>query len=194
METHVLATALKCTNAAGKALPRSDEGSLGAPVRSAALCLDTCMNPDAAGKARATSDVGPLGAPAMDDASGRALYVTVTLGLLDISLVDHKPEELLTASLAGLRLEFAAGIGPEGSFQRIRVSVQSVQIDDQMFASRWAAWAGRLHTVSHAFTWMLSQQAHCGLLSSVSAKITSQRLCCRLLLQAPITANAPLLD
>ena len=65
--------------------------------------------------------------------------MTVTLGLLDISLVDHKPEELLTASLAGLRLEFAAGIGPEGSFQRMRVSVQSVQIDDQMFASRWVA-------------------------------------------------------
>ena len=78
----------------------------------------------------------------MDDASGRALYVTVTLGLLDISLVDHKPEELLTASLAGLRLEFAAGIGPEGSFQRMRVSVQSVQIDDQMFASRCVAYAG----------------------------------------------------
>ena len=99
------------------------------------------MGPDSAGKARTTSDIGPLGAPAVDDASGRALYVTVTLGLLDISLVDHKPEELLTASLAGLRLEFAAGIGPEGSFQRMRVSVQSVQIDDQMFASRWVAGA-----------------------------------------------------
>ena len=68
--------------------------------------------------------------------SGRALYVTVSFGVLDISCMDHLPDELVAITLQGLSFSGAFGIGPEGTFQRMQLSVQSLQIDDQLPSSR----------------------------------------------------------
>ena len=68
--------------------------------------------------------------------SGRALYVTISFGVLDISCVDHLPDELVAITLQGLSFSGALGIGPEGTFQRMQLSVQSLQIDDQLPSSR----------------------------------------------------------
>ena len=56
--------------------------------------------------------------------------------MLDISVLDHIPEELIAVTIKGLSFGVALGIGPEGTFQRMQLSVQKVQIDDQLSASR----------------------------------------------------------
>ena len=70
------------------------------------------------------------------DKSGNALYVSVSFGSLDISCVDHLPEELIVVTIQGLSFSMAMGIGPEGTFQRMQLSLQNLQIDDQLSASR----------------------------------------------------------
>ncbi|KAK9819963.1 hypothetical protein WJX72_004515 [[Myrmecia] bisecta] len=72
-----------------------------------------------------------------DDKSGRALYIVVTLANLEVSMVDQRPEELLAAYMAGARCEAAKGIGPEGNFNSLRLAVASIQVDDQLFLSRF---------------------------------------------------------
>ena len=53
-----------------------------------------------------------------------------------MSVVDHTPEELANLTLTELRLEWASGIGPEGTFASFRLSVQNLQLDDQLPYSR----------------------------------------------------------
>ena len=60
----------------------------------------------------------------------------MALGQADVSVVDHMPEELLNLTLSGLRLEYASGIGPEGTFASFRLNVAGLQLDDQMPFSR----------------------------------------------------------
>ena len=66
------------------------------------------------------------------------LYVVVEVNALEVSLVDHTPEELLAATLIGLRLEYAAGIGPDNDFISLRLSLDSAQLDDEQPATRSA--------------------------------------------------------
>lgn len=73
---------------------------------------------------------------ALKDKSSSSLSLSVALGQADISVVDHMPEELLNLTLSGLRLEYASGIGPEGTFDSFRLSVASLQLDDQLPFSR----------------------------------------------------------
>lgn len=89
-----------------------------------------------AGRKGPRGEVAVLGLASADDMSGRALYIAVSFGVLDISCVDHLPDELVAITIQGLSFSGALGIGPEGTFQRMQLSVQSMQIDDQLPASR----------------------------------------------------------
>ena len=62
--------------------------------------------------------------------------LSLSFGSLDISCVDHLPEELIAVTIQGLSFSMAMGIGPEGTFQRMQLSLQNLQIDDQLSASR----------------------------------------------------------
>jgi hypothetical protein len=62
--------------------------------------------------------------------------LSVSVGHADVSVVDHTPEELANLTLTGLRLEWASGIGPDGTFASFRLSVQNLQLDDQLPYSR----------------------------------------------------------
>jgi len=90
----------------------------------------------AAGRKGPNGEAAVLGLASADDKSGNALYVSVSFSTLDISCVDHLPEELIAVTIQGLSFGMALGIGPEGTFQRMQLSVQSLQIDDQLSASR----------------------------------------------------------
>lgn len=100
-----------------------------------------------AGRKGPKGELAVLGLSSADDLSGRALYVTLSFGVLDISCVDHLPDELIAISIQGLSFSGALGIGPEGTFQRMQLSVQSLQIDDQLPSSRLDAWLLRLDYV-----------------------------------------------
>lgn len=78
-----------------------------------------------------------LGIACSDDKSGNALHVSVSFSTLDISVVDHIPEELIAITIQGLSFGVALGIGPEGTFQRMQLSLQKLQIDDQLSSSRY---------------------------------------------------------
>ena len=74
-----------------------------------------------------------LNAPATAaDKAGQAMYLTVSFTRLEISVVDQKPEEVLAATLVGLMLESASGIGQDGSFSSLRFSLSSIQLDDML--------------------------------------------------------------
>ena len=77
-----------------------------------------------------------LGLVSADNKSGNALFITVSFSSLDVSCVDHLPEELIAVTLQGLSFKMAMGIGPEGTFQRMQLSLRNLQIDDQLPASR----------------------------------------------------------
>jgi len=64
------------------------------------------------------------------------MSLSVVLGQADISVVDHMPEELINLTISGLSLEYARGIGPEGTFASFRLGVASMQLDDQLPFSR----------------------------------------------------------
>ena len=68
--------------------------------------------------------------------AGQALYITVNFVRLEISVVDQKPEEVLAATLVGLKLESASGIGPDGSFSSLRFSFSGIQLDDMLPTTR----------------------------------------------------------
>ena len=89
----------------------------------------------------AASAAGPNATPGLsssaDNGLGNALYIAVTITAVEISLVDHTPEEILVATATGLSLEYAAGIGPDCCFTSMRLSVNGVQIDDQLATSRF---------------------------------------------------------
>ena len=72
-----------------------------------------------------------------NDKCGNALYISVSFGSLDISCVNHLSEELIAVTIQGLSFSMAMGIGPEGTFQRMQLSLQNLQIDDQLSASRY---------------------------------------------------------
>ena len=78
-----------------------------------------------------------LNAPATAaEKAGQALYFTIDFVRLEISVVDQKPEEVLAATLVGLKLESASGIGPDGSFSSLRFSLNSIQLDDMLPTTR----------------------------------------------------------
>ena len=89
-----------------------------------------------AGKKGPNGQSAVLGLASADDKSGNALYLSVSFGMLDVSVVDHLPEELMAVTIQNLSFRMALGIGPEGTFQRMQFSVQTLQIDDQLSASR----------------------------------------------------------
>ncbi len=55
-----------------------------------------------------------------------------------MSVVDQRPEELIAAAVLGVRVQYAAGLGPLGNCSSLRFSVDSVQVDDQIPGTRCA--------------------------------------------------------
>lgn len=53
-------------------------------------------------------------------------------------MVDHRPQELLAVLVAGVAVRLGSGLGAAGDFSRLRLAIDSFQIDDQMFGSRYA--------------------------------------------------------
>jgi hypothetical protein len=53
-------------------------------------------------------------------------------------VVDQRPEELIAAAVLGVRVQYAAGLGPLGNCSSLRFSVDSMQFDNQIFGSRCA--------------------------------------------------------
>ena len=88
------------------------------------------------GRKAPKGELAVLGLASADDKSNKALYLSLSFGSLDISCVDHLPEELIAVTIQGLSFSMAMGIGPEGTFQRMQLSLQNLQIDDQLSASR----------------------------------------------------------
>ena len=85
-----------------------------------------------AGQSRATTAAEPV----LGEKPGGTISLSISVGHADVSIVDHTPEELANLTLTGLRLEWASGIGPEGTFASFRLSVQNLQLDDQLPYSR----------------------------------------------------------
>ena len=71
------------------------------------------------------------------ESNKQALFLAIELAAVDVSIVDHIPEELLLITATGLHLELADGIGPENSFTSRRLSIDSIEIDDQVATSRF---------------------------------------------------------
>lgn len=67
----------------------------------------------------------------------QSLFLSIALASFDISLVDHTPEEILLLTANNLSVEFADGIGPDNNFRSLRVSLGSIQVDDQVPESRF---------------------------------------------------------
>ena len=85
-----------------------------------------------AGQARAAT----AAEPAPRDKPTGTVSLSISVSHADVSVVDHTPEELANLTLTELRLEWASGIGPEGTFASFRLSVQNLQLDDQLPYSR----------------------------------------------------------
>lgn len=88
--------------------------------------------------------------------AGQALYITASFTRLEISVVDQKPEEVLSAAFVGLKLESASGIGQDGSFSSLRFQLSSIQLDDQLPNSRQGFTpkkSAKEVTVVQALTW-----------------------------------------
>ena len=58
--------------------------------------------------------------------------------MLQMSVVDQRPEELIAAAAIGVQVQYAAGLGPAGNASSLRFSVESVQIDDDIPGTRSA--------------------------------------------------------
>ena len=64
------------------------------------------------------------------------IRVVVEVTALEVSLVDHTPEELLAASLTGLHLTYEVGIGTNGDFNNLELKLDSCQLDDEQPTTR----------------------------------------------------------
>lgn len=56
--------------------------------------------------------------------------------VLQVSIVDQRPEELIAAAALGVQVQYAAGLGPSGNASSLRFSVDSIQIDDDIPGTR----------------------------------------------------------
>ena len=113
----------------------SGAGGLGAGALQRVLCL--------APAARSALPGGPpgassgLGSGAPEEGASTVVHLAVDVGALDVSVVDQRPQELLAITVAGAALRYGAGLGAGGGFSRLRLAVDSVQVDDQMVGSRF---------------------------------------------------------
>ena len=87
--------------------------------------------------------------------------------VMQVSIVDQRPEELIAAAALGVQVQYAAGLGPSGSASSLRASVESVQIDDDIPGTRCgpAACGGCMPASLYASKrWdssLLSAASHC---------------------------------
>jgi hypothetical protein len=63
--------------------------------------------------------------------------MAVEAGRLELSIIDHRPEELLAASLTGVSASYAARLGAGGLGERVVLDVGGLQVDDMAFAPRY---------------------------------------------------------
>ena len=78
-----------------------------------------------------------LSALASEEKPANALYIAVTIIAIEVSIVDHTPEELMLVTATGLELDYDAGIGPDSNFIGLRAGINGLQIDDQLATSRF---------------------------------------------------------
>ena len=125
-------------------------GGLGAGALQRVLCL--------APAARSALPGGPpggstgLGSGTPEEGASTAVHLAVDVAALDVSIVDQRPQELLAITVAGAALRYGAGLGAGGSFARLRLAVDSVQVDDQMIGSRCAV-PYSLCSLQHLHVW-----------------------------------------
>jgi len=65
------------------------------------------------------------------------IYVSFNLEKMDISVVDHTPQELMLISFSGVVLEYATGLGPHNSFTNIHIKVKELQVDNMLPFTRY---------------------------------------------------------
>ena len=75
--------------------------------------------------------------PPADAATGIPIYVFAEAGALEVSMVDHRPEELVAVRVLGARAAYAARLGPGGAFERLALDVGAVAVDDMAPAPRY---------------------------------------------------------
>ena len=63
----------------------------------------------AVGRKGPNGELAVLGLASADDRSGKALYLSLSFDSLDISCVDHLPEELIAVTIQGLSFSMAMG-------------------------------------------------------------------------------------
>ena len=51
-------------------------------------------------------------------------------------MVDQTPQELLAAAVLGIHVQYAAGLGTGGATDSLRLSVEAVQLDDELPGTR----------------------------------------------------------
>ena len=81
---------------------------------------------------------GPsLPPPPADAAAGTPITITADAGGLELSLVDHRPEEVAALRARGARVAYSARLGPGGAFERLAIDVGGVSVDDMAAAPRF---------------------------------------------------------
>ena len=53
-----------------------------------------------------------------------------------VSVVDQAPQELCAAALLGIHVRYAAGLGAGGATDSLRLSIEAVQLDDELPGTR----------------------------------------------------------
>ena len=81
--------------------------------------------------ASSSSSSPPYAAP------GFPVFVTLEAESLELSIVDHRPEELACLTLTRGRVALAWGLGPLGAFSRVAASAGGLQLDDMSHAPRF---------------------------------------------------------
>ena len=78
----------------------------------------------------------PAGIPSAQGA-GPDVHLSFELPGLEVSLIDRTPEEVVALTVSGLRVAAASGSNPTGPYRALRLSVQRLQLDDQLPGTRF---------------------------------------------------------
>ena len=65
------------------------------------------------------------------------MHLALEIPGLEASLIDRTPEEVLVLTVSSLRLAATSGSNPTGPYRALRLSVQRLQLDDQLPGTRF---------------------------------------------------------
>jgi len=69
--------------------------------------------------------------------AGGGLQLAVSFAAVDVSLVDHTPQELLLLSADDVSVEYRAGVSAGVPYLQLSVRVSSAQLDDQLYGTAY---------------------------------------------------------